>query len=226
MGAIWWGTRGTCPPCLPAAFHWDVSHWDVSPVGRVPRVCRPPVHWDVSPVFAGRISLPAAFHLLLWITAASTLKTFCILHWFCSALTHWAYPASPCLFGLLSTKHCILITHASDKEFLIIHSHHNFYWYDWKTREACAQSFTLWQQVTIEITRWDHSIIACARHVYMVLVLRAQAVRGESHIQRNANGEVPTPYFKLHNHVHGRINFYRRQHAAARPQLVHPCVRW
>jgi len=32
-----------------------------------------------------------------------------------------------------------------------------------------VQSFTLWQQATIEITRCDHSIIACSCHLYMVL---------------------------------------------------------
>jgi len=32
----------------------------------------------------------------------------------------------------------------------------------------CA-SIALWQQATIEITRHDHSIIACSRHMYMVL---------------------------------------------------------
>jgi len=34
---------------------------------------------------------------------------------------------------------------------------------------ACAQSFTLWQQATIEITRHDHSIIACSRQINIVL---------------------------------------------------------
>jgi len=38
-----------------------------------------------------------------------------------------------------------------------------------KSRAACAQSFALWQQATIEITRHDHSIIACSRHIYVVL---------------------------------------------------------
>jgi len=45
-----------------------------------------------------------------------------------------------------------------------------------------SQSFTLWQQATIEITRLDRSIIACLRHVYLDVVLRAHPVRGESHI--------------------------------------------
>ena len=57
-----------------------------------------------------------------------------------------------------------------------------------------AQSFALWQQATIEIMRMrrDNSIVACSRHLYMVAVLRAHPVRGESHIQRNANAEVAT----------------------------------
>jgi len=40
---------------------------------------------------------------------------------------------------------------------------------DRKARAASAQSFTLWQQATIEITRRDHSVIACSRHVCRVL---------------------------------------------------------
>jgi len=40
---------------------------------------------------------------------------------------------------------------------------------DRKSRTAYAQSFAPRQQATIEITRRDHSIIACSRHVYMVL---------------------------------------------------------
>ena len=39
---------------------------------------------------------------------------------------------------------------------------------DRKSRAACAQSFALWQQATIEITRRDNSIIACSRHIYIV----------------------------------------------------------
>ena len=38
---------------------------------------------------------------------------------------------------------------------------------DRKARTACAQSFTLWQQATKEITRRDHSIIACSCHKYI-----------------------------------------------------------
>jgi len=62
---------------------------------------------------------------------------------------------------------------------------------DRKSRAACAQSFAPWQQATIEITRRDHSTIACSRHTH-IFVLRAHPVRGESHNQRNASGEVAT----------------------------------
>jgi len=61
-----------------------------------------------------------------------------------------------------------------------------------KAWAACAQSCTPWQQATIEITWWDHSIIACSRHKYMGIVVCAHPVRGESHIQRNANREAAT----------------------------------
>ena len=57
---------------------------------------------------------------------------------------------------------------------------------------VAKQSFTLWQQATIEITWQDHFIIASSRHIYMGVILHAHPVRGESHIQRNANGEVAT----------------------------------
>jgi len=30
-----------------------------------------------------------------------------------------------------------------------------------KARGACAQSFTLWQQATVDIIRRNHTIIAC-----------------------------------------------------------------
>jgi len=58
-----------------------------------------------------------------------------------------------------------------------------------KCATASAQSFTLWQQATIEITYHDHSFIACSH--------RAHPVRGESHIQRNANGEFATLLIKF-----------------------------
>jgi len=53
-----------------------------------------------------------------------------------------------------------------------------------KGQAARAQNFALWQQATTEITRCDHSMIACSRHLYMGVVLRAHSVRGESHNQR------------------------------------------
>ena len=63
----------------------------------------------------------------------------------------------------------------------------NRIWYccDCKAWAASVQSFTLWQQATIETMRHNHSIIACLCHIYM-------GVSGESHIQHNANWEVAT----------------------------------
>ena len=68
----------------------------------------------------------------------------------------------------------------------------NLWCCDRKARAACAQIFTLWQQTTIEIMRHNHSIVACSRHLHISVILRANPVRGESQIQRNANGEVAT----------------------------------
>jgi len=68
---------------------------------------------------------------------------------------------------------------------------------DLKAQAAWAQSFALWQQVTIEFTCHDHSIIACLHHIYHMwffahipfVVLCAHPIRRESHIQRNASGD-------------------------------------
>jgi len=46
--------------------------------------------------------------------------------------------------------------------------------------------------VSAELARHEHSIIACLRHIYIGVVLRAHYVRGESHIQRNASGVFAT----------------------------------
>ena len=40
---------------------------------------------------------------------------------------------------------------------------------DGKSRVACTQSFALWQQATVQFTCHDHYIIACLRHICMVL---------------------------------------------------------
>jgi len=41
----------------------------------------------------------------------------------------------------------------------------------------------------------DHSIIACSRHLYMGVVLRAHSIHGEPRIQRNANRQVATVFY-------------------------------
>jgi len=55
---------------------------------------------------------------------------------------------------------------------------------------ASVQSLTLWLQVTIEITRGDHFIIACSCHLHVGVILSAHPVRGESHIPHCADWEV------------------------------------
>jgi len=57
-----------------------------------------------------------------------------------------------------------------------------FYCCDRKARAASAQSFTLLKQATIDITRRDHSIVACSRHIYIGVRLREHPVRGEARI--------------------------------------------
>jgi len=66
---------------------------------------------------------------------------------------------------------------------------------DRKSRAACAQSFTPWQQATIEIMLAISLTIACSRYTYDGVILHAHPARGESHIQRNTTGEVATPTF-------------------------------
>ena len=70
-----------------------------------------------------------------------------------------------------------------------------------KGRAACAQSFAPWQQATIEFTSRDHSVIACSRHIY-IIVIRAHLVCGESHNQRNATGEAATTSPPFYNESH------------------------
>jgi len=57
---------------------------------------------------------------------------------------------------------------------------------DRKSRAACAQSFALWQQATIEIMRRAHFVVACSRHLHLGVILSALPVCGASRIQRNA----------------------------------------
>jgi len=75
-------------------------------------------------------------------------------------------------------------------------------WHDRKARVACAQSFILWQQATIEIMCRNHSIIACSCHIYMGVILHAHPVGGESQIWHNANREVATTIPHLYNKLH------------------------
>ena len=76
---------------------------------------------------------------------------------------------------------------------------------DWKSRTACAQSFSLWQQTTIEITWRDHSYCLFAPYIYIyiyIVLLRAHSVCGESYIQRNTAGDVATTSPSFYNKPH------------------------
>jgi len=63
---------------------------------------------------------------------------------------------------------------------------------DQKSRAACVQSFTPWQQATIEIMLAISLTIACSRYTYDGVILPAHPVRGESHNQCNTTREVAT----------------------------------
>jgi len=66
---------------------------------------------------------------------------------------HWSH----ILF--VKVTHSMTYTSCSQHHFAVIE----------KVRGACVQSFTLWQQTTIEIMRHNHSTIACPCHIYVVL---------------------------------------------------------
>jgi len=67
---------------------------------------------------------------------------------------------------------------------------------------ACAQSFTLWQQATIEIMRRNHTIIACSHHVYILLFFTHIPFVVNRAFQRYATGEVATTYPPFYNKPH------------------------
>jgi len=78
------------------------------------------------------------------------------------------------------------------------------FWYccDRKSRAACAQSFAPWQQATIEIMLAISLSIACSCYIYNGVILHAHPLRGESHSQRNATGEVASTSSPFYNEPH------------------------
>jgi len=94
-------------------------------------------------------------------------------------------------YSKLHWSHVLFVKFALGTTFTCWSQHH-FVAYG-KNRAASAQSFTLWQQATIDITCHDHCIIACSHHIYMGGILRAHLIRAESCIQRNSNWEFATP---------------------------------
>ena len=73
---------------------------------------------------------------------------------------------------------------------------------DQKLEWQNAKSFRMWQQVTIELTQRDHSVIACWRHIYLCVSLCAHPVRDESHFQCNTNWEDATTSLPFCNEQH------------------------
>jgi len=72
-----------------------------------------------------------------------------------------------------------------------------------KSRAACAQSFALWQQATIEIMLGISLTMACSRYIYYgVIVLHAHPVRGESHNQPITTEDVATTSPPFYNEPH------------------------
>jgi len=61
------------------------------------------------------------------------------------------------------------MTHPTNRNNRLQKSSTNCQCCDRKARVASAQSFTLWQQATIEFTRHDHSMIACSRLICILL---------------------------------------------------------
>ena len=86
---------------------------------------------------------------------------------------------------------------------------------DQKAWTEIAQSFKLWQQAIIEITRRDHSIIVCSRHIYLCVALCAHPICGESHFQRNINWEVATTSPPFCSELHLSHILLWRLHLAA-----------
>ena len=73
---------------------------------------------------------------------------------------------------------------------------------NWNVRAACAQSFTLWQQATIEFSSPDEItllLLVHATHIAYGVVLRAHTVCGEPRIQQNASREVATQVTETFN---------------------------
>ena len=64
----------------------------------------------------------------------------------------------------------------------------------------------------------DHSFIACSCCIYMGVILCGHPIRGESHVQRNANWEVATPWWK-HSSVKCHLKLLRPIKNAAKISL-------
>ena len=73
-----------------------------------------------------------------------------------------------------------------------------------KARAERAQSFTLWQQAAEEITRRDHSIVACSLNIYLCV----SSCTYHSHFQHNANWDNATTSPPFCNEPH--LSFFMK----------------
>jgi len=69
-----------------------------------------------------------------------------------------------------------------------------------KAQATCAQSFPLWQQATIDITRQDKSIIACSCHIYVLFFAHIPFV--VNHTFNATSTEVATTSLPFYNELH------------------------
>jgi len=89
-----------------------------------------------------------------------------------------------------------------------------------KARGACAQSFAPWQQATIEFTPRDHSIIACSRHICILLFF--------AHIPFVVNHTInATPQERLQQHpLLFTMNRTDRTFFCVKAELSTTCTSW
>ena len=81
-----------------------------------------------------------------------------------------------------------------------------------KPRAAIAQSFTLWQQATIEITCHDHSHIACSRHMYCIWVLFVAHIPFVNRTFKATSTERLQQHPSFNNEPHRSTFFLRPSH--------------
>ena len=94
----------------------------------------------------------------------------------------------------------------------------------WSHWAESAQSFKLCQQATIEITRRDHSIIACSRHTYMVLFFAHIPFVVNRAFQRNVSEVVATVVSRFSPLLSGSFALWRSKLSTRLKQSEQKCI--